>query len=335
MSEEFGDDDSRRLAVEAKVFKRLDKRREEKSAIQAINKVAREEQNAETYAVLAELDNWTSRISETICGKLQNRGSGDDIVGNTLFLDILSEDMQKLDSYFGEKSSFLAAYDVKRIQNLILENKAKFQELQDLMQPKKKFGFKGNKKKQTSHAAVTEDKKEVKATKNYQTEGFHVTDRDGDEIIIKRDDISSGDILLSRLKNCTIKILTSPSTVHIADLENCVVLTGPVKTSVFVERCKKCTFAVACQQLRTHETRDSEFYLHVTSKGIIEDCNQVRFAPYNFTYENSDSDFKESGLALEVNNWDKIDDFNWLSSDQASPNWSILPEEERKKEWIE
>ncbi len=39
MSEEFGDDDSRRLAVEAKVFKRLDKRRDEKSAIQAINKV--------------------------------------------------------------------------------------------------------------------------------------------------------------------------------------------------------------------------------------------------------------------------------------------------------
>jgi len=43
MSEEFGDDDSRRLAVEAKVFKRLDKRREEKSAIQAINKVKQQQ----------------------------------------------------------------------------------------------------------------------------------------------------------------------------------------------------------------------------------------------------------------------------------------------------
>lgn len=89
--------------------------------------MAREEQNAETYAVLAELDSWTSRISETISGKLQNGGSGDDIVGSTLFLDILSEDMQKLDSYFGEKSSFLAAYDVKRIQNLILVKKLSFQ----------------------------------------------------------------------------------------------------------------------------------------------------------------------------------------------------------------
>jgi hypothetical protein len=58
------------------------------------------------------------------------------------------------------------------LSSFFKENKAKFQELQDLMQPKKKFGFKGNKKKQTSHAAVTEDKKEVKATKNYQTEGM-------------------------------------------------------------------------------------------------------------------------------------------------------------------
>ena len=39
------------------------------------------------------------------------------------------------------------------------------------MQPKKKFGFKGNKKKQTAQAVVTEDKKTVKATTIYHSEG--------------------------------------------------------------------------------------------------------------------------------------------------------------------
>ena len=39
------------------------------------------------------------------------------------------------------------------------------------MQPKKKFGFKGNKKKQTVQAVVTEDKKTVKATTIYHSEG--------------------------------------------------------------------------------------------------------------------------------------------------------------------
>ena len=90
---------------------------------------------------------------------------------------------------------------------------------------------------------------------------------------------------------------------------------------------------VACQQLRTHETLNSDFYLHVTSKGIVEDCHRVRFAPYKFCYDNTDLDFMESGLSLDVNNWDKIDDFNWLSLDQASPNWSLLPENERLDNW--
>jgi hypothetical protein len=112
-------DDAKRLAVEAKVFKRLDKRREDNSALQAIRQTAREEQSAGTLAILAELDSWTSKMGSMMNQKIVD-DSGDDIVGNTLFLDNLAEDMQKLDSYFAEKSAYLAAYDVKRIQNLIL-----------------------------------------------------------------------------------------------------------------------------------------------------------------------------------------------------------------------
>eukprot|EP00041_Stephanoeca_diplocostata_P013881 m.247982 g.247982 ORF g.247982 m.247982 type:complete len:68 (+) comp19501_c0_seq11:1785-1988(+) len=32
-----------------------------------------------------------------------------------------------------------------------------------------------------------------------------------------------------------------------------------------------------------------------------------------------------SGLRRDVNNWDKVDDFNWLNPTEASPNWSIMP----------
>jgi hypothetical protein len=62
---------------------------------------------------------------------------------------------------------------------------------------------------------------------------------------------------------------------------------------------------VACQQLRTHETFDSDFYLHVTSKGIIEDCDRVRFAAYAFCYDGCDDDMAASGLGA-TNNWDKV-----------------------------
>ena len=123
MSEDF-EDESRRLTVEAAVFKRLDKRREEKSAKYALNQTAREEQKSENVAVLTEIDSWVIRLSETISGKAGNDftsgGGDDDIVAKTLFLDNLAEDMHKLDSYFSEKTNCLAAYDVKRIQNLII-----------------------------------------------------------------------------------------------------------------------------------------------------------------------------------------------------------------------
>ena len=122
MSEDH-EDETRRLNVEAAVFKRLDKRREEKSAKYAMNQTAREEQKSENVAVLAEIDAWVARLTDTISGKVRNdvmSGDADDIVAKTLFLDNLAEDMHKLDAYFAEKANVLAAYDVKRIQNLII-----------------------------------------------------------------------------------------------------------------------------------------------------------------------------------------------------------------------
>ena len=45
-------------------------------------------------------------------------------------------------------------------------------------------------------------------------------------------------------------------------------------------------------QLRVHVTVDSIFYLHVTSRAIIEDCSHVKFAPYAWTYPGIQDHFK-------------------------------------------
>ena len=80
----------------------------------------------------------------------------------------------------------------------------------------------------------------------------------------------------------------------------------------------------------TRSTTDSKFYLKVTSKGIIEDCKGLQFAPYNLDYSGREDDFSKSGLSPDINNWNDIDDFNWLHSGKQSPNWSLLPEENRQ-----
>ena len=80
-------------------------------------------------------------------------------------------------------------------------------------------------------------------------------------------------------------------------------------------------------------------------------------APYNWTYPGMDEDYRQSGLDRTINNWQQvayfialvtsvassckwiyvlqIGDFNWLSTDRPSPNWSILPETERRANWEE
>ena len=143
-------------------------------------------------------------------------------------------------------------------------------------------------------------------------------------------DVLERDVSVDNMTSCTVKLLGVPSTVHVTNLRDVTLLCGPVQTSVFIENCSDCTFVLACQQLRTHSTTGSNFYLKVTSKGIVEDCRELMFAPYALDYPELSGHMEASGLSADVNNWDKIDDFNWLHTGKQSPNWSVLPPQDRK-----
>ena len=45
-------------------------------------------------------------------------------------------------------------------------------------------------------------------------------------------------------------------------------------------------------------------------------------------YREKTEEFNRVNMEPANNNWNLIDDFNWLSL-EPSPNWSILPEDER------
>ena len=54
----------------------------------------------------------------------------------------------------------------------------------------------------------------------------------------------------------------------------------------------------------------------------------MRFAPYCLSYEGIEEDLRDASLDEETGNWGNVDDFKWLRAVQ-SPNWSVLPENER------
>lgn len=75
-----------------------------------------------------------------------------------------------------------------------------------------------------------------------------------------------------------------------------------------------------------HGSRDVDVYLHSASRPIIEDCENVRFAPLPSCFSNAE-------IAQSANQWDQIDDFKWLKM-EPSPHFSILPEAERVSDGV-
>jgi len=108
---------------------------------------------------------------------------------------------------------------------------------------------------------------------------------------------------------------------------------GPISGSAFVDNLRNVKLIIACHQLRIHETNSCDFYIHIGSRAIIENCSKVRFAPYAWKYPKLDEHFEKSSLNPAKSNWECVDDFNWLNQNVASPNWEFLEEGKRVK-WI-
>jgi hypothetical protein len=81
----------------------------------------------------------------------------------------------------------------------------------------------------------------------------------------------------------------------------------------------------------------------VRSRPIIEDTTRARFAPYAFAFDGGAALLTAAGLSLDAQNeasaaatdadacadaWCQVDDFAWLRA-TPSPNWRVLPAEER------
>lgn len=82
-----------------------------------------------------------------------------------------------------------------------------------------------------------------------------------------------------------------------------MIICGPISGSAFVDNLKNVKLIIACHQLRIHETHESEFYIHLGSRAIIENCSNVKFAKYSLSYPNLTKHFEKSGLSHDKSNW--------------------------------
>lgn len=85
-----------------------------------------------------------------------------------------------------------------------------------------------------------------------------------------------------------------------------------------------------------HEAHNVDMMLHVTSRPIIEDSNNIQVCEWNTINVRQSSESNELYVIdyciqqqASTNYFDQIEDFNWLKK-QASPNWKVMDQEKKQ-----
>lgn len=239
--------------------------------------------------------------------------------------------LQELQMITTEAASHLPAASLRWVREQFGTLRVRVDEVRERLKPRKRFAFKsarGPSSKATAPPdcdARSEGRCEsgpgfpAGASKDASSLGFQ--GRSGETLMLS--DVNGKDMELDSLDTCEVTVRGCPATLFARRLKNCHIRCGPVATSVFVEECEGCTFHVACQQLRVHDSHKCEFRVHIQARSIIEDSKELLFAKYDFAYDGDERDWCASRLDRNVNNWNKVDDFNWLAADQPSPNWKL------------
>ncbi|XP_063530622.1 tubulin-specific chaperone C isoform X2 [Cydia strobilella] len=251
--------------------------------------------------------------------------------------DNIKKEVNELQKYVITSALFLKEFNMRKYLGIVQNLQTKCYELEDRYVPRKKFGFTRKKlprsDNQKQNLADEHDGAGKTESNKWDEKLFGFDLKENEILALQNDELFQRDVTLRNLKNCTVSLKGVMGTLHMNNLDNCVILSGPVTSSVFLEKCTNCKIVVACQQLRMHTSTKCDIYLHVTSKGIVEDCTEIRTSPYNLKYDDLEKHFNMSLLDKKSNNWNCLDDFNWLAPDIPSPNWSILDVSDRVNDW--
>jgi tubulin-specific chaperone C len=71
---------------------------------------------------------------------------------------------------------------------------------------------------------------------------------------------------------------------HLKDIRKSLIIAGHVAGAVHITGVSDSILVVAARQVRIHECKNVDVYLHCTSHPIIEDCSAMRFAPIPSCY---------------------------------------------------
>lgn len=90
---------------------------------------------------------------------------------------------------------------------------------------------------------------------------------------------------LTKLKRCIVDMSVPSATgaafagLALKNIDQSLIVAGHVAGAVHMTAVENSVIVVASRQVRIHECKNVDIYLHCASRPIIENCNNIRFAP--------------------------------------------------------
>lgn len=152
------------------------------------------------------------------------------------------------------------------------------------------------------------------------------------ELILSCEEVRYKDVSLQNLEGCKVRIYGLANTVYIRNLKNSKVEVCLACRAISIIDCVNCDFMLVCQQLRIDSTHETDFEVYTSARSMLESSDKLQFKCLklgNFVSEKLSLKqvkelFEEANFNELQNNWNCIDDFDWLSPTSPSKNFCLV-----------
>lgn len=250
----------------------------------------------------------------------------DELESNKRKLGILEKvkitklNIDQLQVYLQDNIKLINEFNVNTKQISINNSLSRCENLIKQMHSKSKFVFQRKNKKSLNQ----EEDMKFKLRSERQLSNFNsclISNLSSQLICLNRYEVSKKDVSLDNLTKCLIQIHSDCDTLIIKNLQNSIVVVGPIRRAALIENCLNTKIALISQQLRIHSSYKCFLNISVATKIILEDSRKISFSNYSYNYDGLNSEVERIPLNLEPAN---ISDFDWLSIELPSPNWKFI-----------
>ena len=203
--------------------------------------------------------------------------------------------------------------------------------------PKKKFSFSNKNKK--NEAKTHKENNENNLNNNNNNIVDNILKNDNTDFIIKdlsndlnkkissQETLNKNNLIIENINNSTIYILQNFKACYIKNITNSNIFIGSVAGGTHITSSKDSNIYLITHQLRIHETFNTKFYVLINSNPIIEKSKELIFYPLKIKYNDYNENVKISGVDVNKNNWNNVQDFQWLKKEK-SPNFDVKDDNE-------